>query len=645
MTPRSSRVTGSSSDGVTSTIAEAQARMRAELAVPSRLLHVLLLLTSTAMAVVLAALLLTEPTLPPRTRLAFFVMLGIAVSWMVFFTWVLRVRRVLLAEHRVLAARMAVLFTLLFTLGAVVVAPWSRNRAGSIAVVGMGAFMIGFAVLRFVQSRRDQHALTRRRAELESQLRNSVHTVALLLLLAPGFGVPEQTRNSHQERRGAAAPGTLGAQQPVGAEVSSPFVVRGQRVDVYNGTLPVATSRSSTTGNIERLALAYVRVPSTKNVPSAPSVFLAGGPGDAATRALQGMPHELLDALRGIADVVAFDQRGTGRSEPHNVLCPPGASLPLSEPGNPEARIDTLLSRLQRCLADSSRARLHMSGLTTLDSAHDLEELRQMLGVPKLSLLAGSYGTHLALAYAREYPEAVQRMVLAGVEGPDHTLKLPARVQHVLTEIAAAKRPSLLTDLETLLARVRAAPVQHIAPGGQSIVLGAWDLQRYVADALDAVPKIDAMVASIPELLAGNFTTLAQWAARDRAPRPLNLMNLAMDCASLASAGRLQQIRSEAKHTILGDVINFPLPEVCERASLVALPDTFRSSVSSRVPALLMAGEFDARTPVSNAHDVAATMPAGAIMVVRGASHGLFLPQRLRLLRWPVGPSSQLVHD
>jgi pimeloyl-ACP methyl ester carboxylesterase len=132
------------------------------------------------------------------------------------------------------------------------------------------------------------------------------------------------------------------------------------------------------------------------------------------------------------------------------------------------------------------------------------------------------------------------------------------------------------------------------------------------------------MLASMPTLLAGNYSLLAQWAVRDRAPRPLNLMNLAMDCASYASPARLQRIRAEAPTTRLGDAINGPLPLVCEAPELPRLPESYRASTPSNVMALLIAGEFDGRTPEANAREVAATMPHARVLLVKDVSHDVF---------------------
>src|SRR5690606_33459620 len=102
------------------------------------------------------------------------------------------------------------------------------------------------------------------------------------------------------------------------------------------------------------------------------------------------------------------------------------------------------------CIAGAATRGIDLAGLTTAESADDVEALRRVLGAPSLQILAGSYGTHLALAVAKRHPHAVSSMVLAGVEGPDHTVKSPALTDSVLTRIGEASRASLLDDVATL---------------------------------------------------------------------------------------------------------------------------------------------------------------------------------------------------
>ena len=194
----------------------------------------------------------------------------------------------------------------------------------------------------------------------------------------------------------------------------------------------------------------------------------------------------------------------------------------------------------------------------------------------------------------------------------------------MLGEIAKAMQPTLVENLRTLSARMNAEPVRFTFPTGQVIVLGGWDLQRWVSESMDAVPKIRAMAAAIPRMLADDFSELARWAVGYRRSRPLQLMHLAMDCASYASDPRLQRIALEARTSVLGDAMNHPLPDLCNVPGLPRLPDGYRDAWTSPVPALLIAGTLDGRTPVQNAVDVSRSLPHSKLLVINGASHALF---------------------
>jgi len=371
-----------------------------------------------------------------------------------------------------------------------------------------------------------------------------------------------------------------------------------------------------------RIVLRYVRFRSSAVETGAPIVFLAGGPGDAATRAFAGMPREFLDSLLETADVIAFDQRGTGTSEPR-AMCPPAGGLPLDAPLDPTRMLTGMRDRVRRCLSDLTAAGIDVSGLTTEQSADDVEDLRKVLGAPRLTLLAGSYGTHLALSVARRHPDSIARMALLGVEGPDHTLKLPANVDAVLAEIGLA-HPELLKTIRTLSSRLRQQPWTKTLPNGQAVTVGEWDLQRRIAEALDTTGEITALVAGLNSMTSGDYSDLVRWTIPFRLARPLNMMNLAMDCASFASRRRLDALNLQERSSLLGSAMNFPLPGICDEPGLPRLADSFREPLNTRIPTLLVSGTWDGRTPPSNATEIASTMAAAQLVTIPRASHGLF---------------------
>ena len=100
-----------------------------------------------------------------------------------------------------------------------------------------------------------------------------------------------------------------------------------------------------------------------------------------------------------------------------------------------------------------------------------------------------------------------------------------------------------------------------------------------------------------------------------------------MDCASGQTSARRERITKEAKDTLLGDISNFPFPDVCEEWKAPDLGDAFRAPLRSDVPVLFISGTLDARTPVSNAEEYRTGFPNSTHMIIDGAVHSdpLFL--------------------
>ena len=97
----------------------------------------------------------------------------------------------------------------------------------------------------------------------------------------------------------------------------------------------------------------------------------------------------------------------------------------------------------------------------TRDSVEDIEALRRALGVEKLTLFGISYGTKLALAYARAHPDHVARIALDSVVDPDDAdgfgLEPYRAMAATLTALCPARCVSAdpAADLARLAARLR----------------------------------------------------------------------------------------------------------------------------------------------------------------------------------------------
>lgn len=131
--------------------------------------HVAMTLFAAAMALLFVALLATEAWLPLRTKIAFWVMLVIAASWVAYGLRVLSRRRPLLASREVVAGRMALLFSAVFTAGTMAVG-WINAGVLFTPATTLGATMVLVAIANLVRAHWRRSRLESLRARLEREL-------------------------------------------------------------------------------------------------------------------------------------------------------------------------------------------------------------------------------------------------------------------------------------------------------------------------------------------------------------------------------------------------------------------------------------------------------------------------------------------
>lgn len=412
----------------------------------------------------------------------------------------------------------------------------------------------------------------------------------------------------------------------------------GETVPAELGKLRVPENRAKPDGR--QIELSFVRFASTAEQPGPPIVYLAGGPGGSGISAARGGRFGLFMALREVGDVIAFDQRGTGMSTPR-LLCLEPYLLPLDQPGDRTAMAEIVVGAASRCAERLAASGNDLGAYNTRESADDLEDLRIALGAPKLTLWGISYGTHLALAALDRHGEQIDRVILAGIEGLDQSWKLPEDQQALLERIARDLRrdpavraavPDLLGSLEKIRARLADQPVtvaliHPTTRRASQVTVGPFDLQVAVAGMLRGPESFRTLPDLVARLEGGDFVPLALASSQMRIGRGFDMMGLAMDCASGATAERLARIERQAAGTLLADAINFPFPEICRGLGVPDLGDDFRAPVRSDVPALLISGTLDGRTPPTNAEEILASLPNGHHLVIENAGHSdpLFL--------------------
>jgi pimeloyl-ACP methyl ester carboxylesterase len=407
----------------------------------------------------------------------------------------------------------------------------------------------------------------------------------------------------------------------------------GVAVETELGTFLVPENRSQAI-SAKAITLRYIRFPATTISPGPPIVYLAGGPGGAGTDAGRGSRFKMFQALRQLGDVIAFDQRGTGMSD----RLPASRhrwQVPVDQPATREVVSQAIKEAVQKSVADWRDANVDLDAYNTRENAHDLEALRLVLGAEKLRLCGISYGTHLGLAYMRFFPESVQSVVLAGVEGLDQTVKLPADQQKLLEQIdawvkkdpqASQAFPDFLGSVERVLKRLDSEPHVIKRDDKVSYVITKFDIQRLTAGLLRGPQNFRMLPNLYKQMDEGSFSQAIFFISNLRRGS-VTAMSAAMDAASGRTKKRAELIRQQAAKTLLGDAINFPYEVVRQNLNVPDLGDKFRAPLVSDIPVLAISGTADGRTPVSNAVEVLSTLSNGSHLIIEGAGHSdpLFL--------------------
>jgi pimeloyl-ACP methyl ester carboxylesterase len=407
------------------------------------------------------------------------------------------------------------------------------------------------------------------------------------------------------------------------------------------GHLTVLENRSRPSGPV--IELAFIRLKAATSHPGTPVVWLAGGPGGSGSQDAEGPILPLFQAIADFSDVIALDQRGMGHSQPR-LECPGRFDLPLDHPMERDLVLGAFREKAQQCRSHWSARGVDLASYNTIESARDIEDLRRALGAPRVSLLAGSYGTHLALATIRLFESSIERAVLFGVQGPDHMERLPADYEEVLLEVdrmvkrtplLVARMPSFAGAVHTVMAKleqdpVRAEAVDPVTGNRRTVTLGKFDLQCFTRNMLASRDQISRLPGIYLAMLRGDFQELASSSLVGRQSAAPPAVDFTMRCASGGSPARRAKVKAQAESTLLADAADFPIPDVCDAWGVPELGPDFRSPISSKVPVLFVSGTLDAHTPPSNAHEVLAGFPNGRHVLVEGGAHcllGFSLPK------------------
>lgn len=417
------------------------------------------------------------------------------------------------------------------------------------------------------------------------------------------------------------------------------FGACGESNEFACGHLTVPLDPSGGTSGTITLAMRRHRAP----VGEARSaiVALAGGPGQAALP-FASQFAELLGPIAATRDLVVFDQRGTGLS--HALRCK----------ASRHSRPVTLGAHVEACARALGAARIFY---TSAASVADIEAIRRAGGYEKLVLYGTSYGTKVAELYAQAHPDRVEALVLDSVVlpgGPDPLLRSSfASIGHVLRELCRERACDGITrdplaDLGRVLARDRRALLygRLIDAGGRPHAMPLYTdevLAALLAGDLSPLLRPD-LITAVRAAASGDDAPLARVLALAGGPEGEQqgfdaALNLTTTCEDqpfawrrgATPAVRLSEELGAARALPAGTFAGFTpanafdLGSVRECASwpYATPPPPPPPPTMPAVPALILSGAGDLRTPTADARALAAQIPGSHLLVIPETGHSV----------------------
>ncbi len=416
-------------------------------------------------------------------------------------------------------------------------------------------------------------------------------------------------------------------------------------LDIECGYLVVAEDRDDP-ANERTIRLHVAIFASESNRPAAePIIYLEGGPGGDALETVPFAFEARFAPFLADHTFIMFDQRGTGYSEP-SLACPESTELSLEllddiltdEEAN-AVYLEMLGNCRERLLAEGANLAVYDSAA----SAADVDDLRRVLGYEQVNLYGISYGTRLAQTIMRDYPEGVRSAILDSSYpiAADLLTEIPRNASRAFETFfagcaadadCAAAFPNLEERFYALVDALDAEPItvpvfylfdrQNYDAALQGDDLIAVFFQAlYSADIIPLLPQLIADVESgdyeLLSALLSNFILNSEFSSVG--------MYYAVQCSEEAPFAGEEQL-DEVENPRLRDYYEGSVADEVQACALWDVPaaDGFENEpISSDIPTLVLAGEYDPITPPEWGEQVAATLDNAAFLQFPGLGHGV----------------------
>jgi pimeloyl-ACP methyl ester carboxylesterase len=426
------------------------------------------------------------------------------------------------------------------------------------------------------------------------------------------------------------------------------------------GYVTVPEARSAASGNYpgDRTLRIYVTlVKSLSRQPAAdPLVFLAGGPGGNSNSLLRHLGEPAAQQLwLGQRDLIVFDQRGTGFSEPA-LFAPelePMTNAAFLTGDGPEVMAGRFVAAALRARQRFIEAGANLAAINTPEIAADIFDVCRALGYAQANLYGISYGTRPALAAMRDFPDRIRSVVLDStvpMQVSQYVEAIPnARYafHRVFEAVTADPRvntvyPALESVFYDVFERLRTRPVKLPArhPLSQESIelrLSGEVFLGILCNAFYDTAAIAALPRRIYQAYRGEYGTFGESMLHLLDDQPSDLpgwgagmyysVNFCDDKVTAATAAAIREQARQVPAMASLPLTEFHLgPAIADLAAAwgarPAGPAEYQPVVSD-IPTLILAGGLDQNTPAFWGRLAGETLANSWYVEVPGAGHGI----------------------
>lgn len=393
--------------------------------------------------------------------------------------------------------------------------------------------------------------------------------------------------------------------------------------------------------NTIKIAVSILKNKSNKNNADA-VVFIQGGPGASG---VQNIGSWYKHPLREKNDIVLFDIRGTGFSEPR--LCPDLGEKFLkilaknqSETEDEKQKTSEALS----CKQDLLNQGVDIAAYNSLSVSQDLHALKTSLGYSNWHVYGASYGTYMAQVYTNMYPEDIKTLSLDSSISNISTYytKNTSNYMSSLSKVfekclndanCNAQYPNLEKVYYKTIADLEENPItvkvdKNLIESGE-FTYNSEDFKIAIQQALYDKKLIEVIPLLIYQFHDRNEDALGNLVAAFSSLLGMDYgVYFCVSCNETLPNNKISEYQTDAsKYERLKGGVSFYKSDfkVCEkwnfnRQDTIVPYDLSRlSDISS--PVLIFSGEYDPITPVSNGNEIALKFKNGYNVIGYNFSH------------------------